>query len=113
MKPIHGLCLAGLTAALLAGPALADQKFPAELAGHSIIDAATFVAPPADAPELIRLSGKFTFPFVTIENVDVVDAEHIVVGNDNNLPYSSGRELGKQDHNELILLRVPQFLSAK
>ncbi|WP_188259807.1 esterase-like activity of phytase family protein [Azospirillum tabaci] len=57
--------------------------------------------------------GKFTFPFVTIENVDVVDAEHIVVGNDNNLPYSSGRALGKQDHNELILLRVPQFLAVK
>ncbi|MBP2311592.1 esterase-like activity of phytase family protein [Azospirillum soli] len=57
--------------------------------------------------------GKFTFPFVTIEDVDVVDAEHIVVANDNNLPYSTGREIGKQDHNELILLRVPQFLSAK
>ncbi|KAA0682852.1 esterase-like activity of phytase family protein [Roseomonas genomospecies 6] len=57
--------------------------------------------------------GKFTFPFVTIEDVDVVDAEHVVVANDNNLPYSSGRALGKQDHNELILLRVPQFLSAK
>jgi len=28
--------------------------------------------------------GVFTFPFVTIENVDVVDAEHIIVANDNN-----------------------------
>ena len=110
MKPIHGLSLAGLTAALLAGPALADQKFPAEPAGHGIIDAATFVSPPTDAPELFRTSGKFTFPFVTIQDVD---AEHIVVANDDNLPYSSGRELGKQDHNVLILLRVPQFLSAK
>lgn len=57
--------------------------------------------------------GKFSFPFVTIEDVDIVDGEHIVVANDNNLPYSSGRALGKQDDNELILLRVPQFLSAK
>jgi hypothetical protein len=29
--------------------------------------------------------GVFKFPFVTIENVDVVDGEHIVVANDNNL----------------------------
>ena len=55
----------------------------------------------------------FTFPFVTIEDVDVVDATHIIVGNDNNLPYSSGRVLGKQDDNELILLSVPELLSAK
>jgi len=57
--------------------------------------------------------GKFTFPFVTIEDVDVVDAEHIVVANDNNLPYSSGRQLGKNDDNEFILLHVPGLLSAR
>ncbi len=57
--------------------------------------------------------GKFTFPFVTIEDVDVVDAEHIVVANDNNLPYSSGRQLGKNDDNEFILLHVPELLSAR
>jgi len=57
--------------------------------------------------------GKFTFPFFTIENVDVVDADHIIVGNDNNLPFSSGRALGKSDDNELILLKVPELLRAK
>ena len=36
--------------------------------------------------------GVFKFPFVTIENVDVVEGEHIVVANDNNLPYSAGRK---------------------
>ena len=44
-----------------------------------------------------------TFPFFTIENVDVVDATHIVVGNDNNLPFSSSREPKKADDNELML----------
>ena len=34
-------------------------------------------------------NGVFTFPFVTIENVDIVDADHIVVANDNNLPFFS------------------------
>jgi hypothetical protein len=57
--------------------------------------------------------GVFTFPFFTIENVDVVDAKHIVVGNDNNLPFSSSREPNKADDNELILLEVSEFLNAK
>ena len=58
-------------------------------------------------------NGVFTFPFVTIENVDVVDADHIVVANDNNLPFSSGRAIGKNDDNEFILLRVPELLRAR
>ena len=58
-------------------------------------------------------NGKFTFPFFTIENVDVVDADHIIVGNDNNLPFSSGRLPGKNDDNEMILLKVPELLRAK
>ena len=57
--------------------------------------------------------GKLTFPFFTIENVDLVDGERIIVGNDNNLPFSSGRALGKSDDNELILLNVTDFLKAK
>jgi hypothetical protein len=52
-------------------------------------------------------------PFVTIENVDRVDATHIIVGNDNNLPFSSGRSLGKADDNEFVLLDVGEFLNAK
>ena len=57
--------------------------------------------------------GKLTFPFFTIENVDLIDADHIIVGNDNNLPFSSGRALGKADDNELILLKVTDLLKAK
>ena len=58
-------------------------------------------------------NGVFTFPFFTIENVDVVDAKHIVVGNDNNLPYSSSREPNRADDNELILLEVEELLKAR
>ena len=58
-------------------------------------------------------NGRFQMPFFTIENVDVVDADHIIVGNDNNLPFSSGRALGKSDDNELILLKVTDLLKAK
>ena len=57
--------------------------------------------------------GTFTFPFVTIENVDRVDEDTIVVANDNNYPFSVGREAGRADDNELILLNVADFLAAR
>lgn len=57
--------------------------------------------------------GVLTFPFFTIENVDVVDGSHIVVGNDNNLPFSSSREPNQADDNELVLLEVGEFLRAR
>ncbi len=70
----------------------------------------------ADPNKLARKplnNGVLTFPFFTIENVDVVDAAHIVVGNDNNLPFSSSRAPNKADDNELILLEVGNFLKAQ
>jgi hypothetical protein len=42
-----------------------------------------------------------------------VDADHIVVGNDNNLPFSSSRAPNKADDNEMVLLRVPELLRAR
>lgn len=55
----------------------------------------------------------FTFPFFTIEDVARVDDTHIMVANDNNLPFSGGREIGQAANNEFILLSVPELLSAK
>ena len=57
--------------------------------------------------------GVLTFPFFTIENVDIVDSTHIVVGNDNNLPFSSSRDPNKADDNELVLLEVGELLRAR
>lgn len=57
--------------------------------------------------------GVLTFPFFTIENVDMVDEKHIIVGNDNNLPFSSSREPNAADDNELVLLEVEALLKAK
>jgi hypothetical protein len=70
----------------------------------------------ADPQKLARKSlvdGVLSFPFFTIENVDMVDANHIVVGNDNNLPFSSSRDPNKADDNELILLEVSELLKAR
>jgi hypothetical protein len=57
--------------------------------------------------------GALAMPFFTIENVDRVDDTHIIVGNDNNLPFSSSREPNKADDNEFVLLEVGEFLKAK
>ena len=65
------------------------------------------VARPGDA------NGRFSFPHWCIEGVEIVDADHIVVLNDNNLTVSAAREFGKNEPNELILLRVPEFLRAR
>lgn len=54
--------------------------------------------------------GVLTFPFFTIENVDVVDGSHIIVGNDNNFPFSSSREANVADDNEFILLEAKALL---
>jgi hypothetical protein len=59
------------------------------------------------------VAGRFTMPFWCIENVDIVDADHIVVGVDNNLPVGSARTIGRHDDNEFVLLRVSEFLRAK
>jgi hypothetical protein len=37
----------------------------------------------------------------------------ITVSNDNNLPFLSDRDPNKTDDNEMVLLRVPEFLRAR
>ncbi|HYH24930.1 MAG TPA: esterase-like activity of phytase family protein [Blastococcus sp.] len=55
----------------------------------------------------------FTFPFVTIEQLAVLDDHTIVVGNDNNFPGSAGRTAGVPDDNEYALIQVDQALHAQ
>lgn len=55
----------------------------------------------------------FSFPFFTIEDVARVDDSHIMIANDNNLPFSGGRQIGQAADNEFILLSVPELLAAK
>ncbi|MEM9768904.1 MAG: glycerophosphodiester phosphodiesterase family protein, partial [Cyanobacteria bacterium P01_D01_bin.71] len=51
----------------------------------------------------------FTFPFVTIEDVLVLDEETILVANDNNYPFSVGR--GPDiDNNEIIQIALEESL---
>ncbi|MFN8821493.1 MAG: glycerophosphodiester phosphodiesterase, partial [Betaproteobacteria bacterium] len=57
---LRNLCLS--TVFCLSGPALADQRFEATLAGHAILPAFTMALPPADAPRDALVSGKFAGP---------------------------------------------------
>ena len=56
-------------------------------------------------------SKTFTFPYVTIENVLVLDPRTLLVVNDNNFPYGGGRELAS-DNTEFLRIRLPVSLIA-
>ncbi|WP_421656302.1 glycerophosphodiester phosphodiesterase family protein [Leptothermofonsia sp. ETS-13] len=55
-------------------------------------------------------STTFNFPFETIEDVLVIDANTILVANDNNYPFSVGRPPAI-DNNEIILLQLDEPLN--
>lgn len=57
------------------------------------------------------VNGRFTFPFVTIESVLPIDANTLLVINDNNYPFSVGRTPGKPDDSEFILIKLDQPLN--
>ena len=70
------------------------------------------IADPAKLARQPLSTGVLSVWFFTIENMDRLDARHIVVGNDNNLPFFSSREPNRADDNGLILLEVAEFLIA-
>jgi hypothetical protein len=55
-------------------------------------------------------STAFTFPFVTIENIHVIDAHTILVVNDNNFPFGGGRAL-TSDNTEFLKIHLDQALN--
>lgn len=65
-------------------------------------------------PGDIGIGRRFAFPFVTIEDVVVLDRKHIGVLNDNNYPFSVGRHMGsgQPDDNEFIVIELDEPLKA-
>ena len=51
----------------------------------------------------------FTFPYVTIEDVLILDGQTLLVINDNNFPYGGGRELAS-DPTEMLKIRLAEPL---
>lgn len=60
----------------------------------------------------VGLGNPFRMPFVTIEDVYVIDPRTLLVMNDNNYPFSIGRHVGARlpDDNEFVLVMLPQAL---
>lgn len=54
--------------------------------------------------------GVFGFPYFTIENVLVLDANTILVANDNNYPATGGRGADIKDQNEFLWIKLDQPL---
>jgi len=61
--------------------------------------------PPRDGD--FGLGDPFKFPFQTIEDVLPLGGDRLLVLNDNNYPFSAGRNAGRPDDNEAIILDVP------
>ncbi len=57
------------------------------------------------------VNGTFKFPYVTIEDVLVLDANTILVANDNNYPGTGGRGKDLKDTNEMIWLKLEKPLT--
>jgi hypothetical protein len=57
-----------------------------------------------------RTNTVFTFPFQTIEDLLVLDNNTLLVINDNNFPFSSGRAFGVADNDEFILIHTAPLL---
>ncbi len=65
----------------------------------------------ADPNNLAGANEPFRFPFVTIESVLPIDDQTLLIINDNNYPFSTGRTPGVPDNNEFIQVRLEQPLS--
>ncbi|MEO0849086.1 MAG: esterase-like activity of phytase family protein, partial [Cyanobacteria bacterium J06648_1] len=65
-----------------------------------------------DDPNDLNGDGETTYdmPFVTIEDVVVIDEDTILVANDNNFPFSMGRE-EDIDNNEVVLIDLAESLA--
>lgn len=88
---------------------LSDKNVNGSVDKQAYIDLLNIKDPNGLAKQPLN-DGVFKFPFFTIENVDIVDSDHIIVGNDNNFPFSSSRDPNKADDNEFILLKVSELL---
>jgi hypothetical protein len=53
----------------------------------------------------------FTFPFFTIEDVEILDARTVAVMNDNNFPASGGRSATEPDQNEYVEITLAEPLA--
>jgi glycerophosphoryl diester phosphodiesterase len=61
-------------------------------------------------PGDIGLGATFTFPFITTEAVLPLGGRRLLIANDNNYPFSTGRNPGLPDDDEMIVVRAPALV---
>ncbi|THF70853.1 glycerophosphodiester phosphodiesterase [Deinococcus sp. Arct2-2] len=83
---------------------LKDKNADGTLKKTLVADLLTIQDPQALAPSTV--GGVFSFPFVTIENIIVLDANTLLIANDNNYPGTGGRGAQVKDNNEFIWLKL-------
>jgi hypothetical protein len=64
-------------------------------------------------PGDIGLGETFSFPYTTIEDVLPLDAERLLVVNDNNFPFSTGRNPALPDYDDFIVVRTGSLKNAR
>jgi hypothetical protein len=64
-------------------------------------------------PGDIGLGETFSFPYTTIEDVLPLDAERLLVVNDNNFPFSTGRNQALPDYDDFIVVRTGSLKNAR
>ncbi len=59
-------------------------------------------------PGDLGIGSTFSLPFTTIEDLQILDRRHVLIGVDNNYPFSVGRHVGTgaPDDNELVTLEL-------
>lgn len=64
----------------------------------------------ADPNNVAGTGGRFTFPYFTIEDVEIIDERRIAIMNDNNFPATGGRGKDVNDVNEYLEITLPTAL---
>lgn len=89
-----------------------DYVSKSELVNLMAINDPAGIAGKGDSGD-IGMGSNFGMPFNTIEDILIVDANTLLVIDDNNFPLSVGRHKGsgKPDDNEFVLIKLPEALN--
>lgn len=61
----------------------------------------------------VGLDPDFSFPFISVEGLHIIDDRTLLIVNDNNYPFGSARRPGEPDGTEFIVVKVPESLGVQ
>ncbi len=94
-----------------------EGEFPgATLSKQLVADLMSIADPLAitqPADDVIGMGQQFSMPFISIEGIYPVDDLTLLIVNDNNYPFGSGRRPGVPDDTEFVLVKVMESLGVR